>query len=93
MLKIAITNEAYKFLSGLQAKQYKQVASAVFALLKNPEPHDSQLLKGAKQGERRLDVGEYRVVYAIAGDTVQVLVIGKRNDSDVYKTWERIKDR
>jgi mRNA interferase RelE/StbE len=91
MLKIAITNEAYGFLSALQAKQYKQVGSATLALLKNPAPHDSQPMKGAKRGERRVDVGEYRIIYALAGDTVEVLVIGKRNDGEVYKIWERSK--
>jgi mRNA interferase RelE/StbE len=91
MLKIAITNAADKFLAALQSKQYKQVGSAIFGLLRNPEPHDSQQLKGAQNGERRMDVGEYRVIYAVKGDTVEVLVIGKRNDDDVYKSWERIK--
>lgn len=91
MLKIAITNDADKVLAALQAKQYKQVGSAIFALLRNPEPHDSKALKGAKNGERRLDIGEYRVIYAVRGDTVEVLVIGKRNDDDVYKTWNRSK--
>jgi mRNA interferase RelE/StbE len=89
MLKIAITHEALKFLSGLPAKQYKQVGAAVLELSKDPAPHDSQLLKGAKHGERRVDVGEYRIIYAHIGDTVEILVIGKRNDSDVYKIWER----
>lgn len=91
MLKIAITNDADKSLSGLQAKQFKQVASAIFRLLRNPEPHDSVQLKGATRGERRVDVGEYRIVYSVAGDTVQILVIGKRNDDEVYRVWERMK--
>lgn len=91
MLKIAITNSADKVLAALQAKQYKQVGSAIFGLLRNPEPHDSKQLVGAKNGERRMDVGEFRVIYAIAGDTVEILIIGKRNDDEVYRTWERSK--
>ena len=91
MLKIAITNDADKFLLALQAKQYKQVGSAIFGLLRNPEPHDSKQLKGAKNGERRLNIGEYRVIYSVNADTVEILVIGKRNDDEVYKVWERSK--
>ncbi|HEX8612684.1 MAG TPA: type II toxin-antitoxin system RelE/ParE family toxin [Telluria sp.] len=89
MLKLAITNAADKFLAALQAKQYKQVGSAILGLLRNPEPHDSKQLNGAKNGERRVDVGEYRIVYAVVVDTVEILVIGKRNDDEVYKMWER----
>jgi mRNA interferase RelE/StbE len=89
MLKLEITKQALKFLGGLDSKQYRQVGSSVFALLGNPEPHDSIALKGAKQGERRLDIGEYRIVYAHNDDLLSVLVIGKRNDGEVYKVWER----
>jgi mRNA interferase RelE/StbE len=42
-------------------------------------------LRGALHGERRVDIGEFRIVYAIADDVVEVLVIGKRNGDEVYK--------
>jgi mRNA interferase RelE/StbE len=35
-------------------------------------------------------VGEYRVIYRISGDTVEVLLVGKRNDDEVYKDWKRL---
>ena len=91
MRKLALTHSAEKFWSGLDPKPYKQIGRAVLGLLRDPEPHDSSLLKGAKNRERRIDAGEYRIVYAVTDDTIEVLVIGKRNDSDVYKQWERIK--
>lgn len=90
-MKLAITKEADRVLAALQAKQFKQVAVAMLGLLQNPLPHDSASLKGAMHGERRVDVGEYRLIYSIAGDTVEVLVIGKRNDDEVYKKWSRIR--
>ena len=34
---------------------------------------------------RRVDVGEYRIVYDLPEDMVRVLLIGKRNDDAVYK--------
>lgn len=91
MMKLAITKTADKVLSSLDAKQYRQVGKAIFKLLDNPEPHDSQPLKGAENGERRVDVGEYRIIYSVSGDVVAVLVIGKRNDDEVYKVWERMQ--
>ncbi|WP_296658625.1 type II toxin-antitoxin system RelE/ParE family toxin [Paraburkholderia sp.] len=85
-----MTKQAQKACQSLDAKQYRQVVSAILGLLKNPEPHDSQPMKGATRGERRVDAGEYRVIYAIEGETVDVLVVGKRNGDEVYKIWERM---
>lgn len=90
-MKLTITKQALKALEGLDAKQYKQVGKTVFNLLSNSEPHDSKALKGASNGERRIDVGEYRVIYAITADVIEILVIGKRNDDEVYKVWERMQ--
>jgi mRNA interferase RelE/StbE len=90
-MHLTMTKTAHKAAKKLDAKQFRQVVSAILALLENPEPHDSQVLRGAKNGERRIDVGEYRVIYAVSADVVEVLVIGARNDDDVYKIWERMK--
>ena len=78
-------------MSALQSKQFKQVGTAMLGLLHDPLPHDSASLQGATHGERRVDVGEYRIIYSIDGDTVEVLVIGKRNDDGVCKKWARIR--
>ncbi|WP_431206716.1 type II toxin-antitoxin system RelE family toxin [Burkholderia cepacia] len=85
------TKLALKAIGKLDAKQYRQVVSAILGLLSNPEPHDSKQLRGATRGERRIDVGEYRVIYCVDGENVEVLVVGKRNDGDVYSVWERSK--
>ena len=63
MLKLNLTHSALDFLENLPAKQFKQLTNAVFALLKNPNPHDSQLLKGYPY--RRVDCGEYRIIYLV----------------------------
>lgn len=89
MRKLAITYRASKTLADLPAKQYKQVVSAILRLPHNPEPHDSLHLKSAKHGERRIDTGEYRIIYTFTDDTVEILLIGKRNDDQVYREWER----
>jgi mRNA interferase RelE/StbE len=90
-MKLQITKRAANFLRDLDAKQYKQVAGKLFELLTNPQPHDSSALKGTEAGERRADVGEFRIIYAIDSDIVSILVIGRRNDDDVYKIWQRTK--
>ncbi|EQD70288.1 addiction module toxin, RelE, partial [mine drainage metagenome] len=82
-----ITKDAMKFLELLPGKQYKQVVSAVFGLLKNPEPNDSKKLSGYPYF--RIDVGEYRVIYDFDDTLVRVLVSGKRNDDEVYRELKR----
>jgi mRNA interferase RelE/StbE len=87
MLKLDFSRQASNFLEDLPAKQFKQVMGAVLALLKNPYPEDSEKLSGYDY--RRKDIGEYRVIYRVDGETLKVPVVGKRNDDDVYKILKR----
>ncbi len=88
MLKLNLTNAALNFLDALPAKQFKQIVNTLFALLKNPTPQDSKILKGYDY--HRVDCGEYRIIYAVVDDELQVILIGKRNDDDVYKKLKRL---
>jgi mRNA interferase RelE/StbE len=84
-----MSRQAGRFIKTLRPKQYKQVVGTVLAMLNNPEPHDSRLLKGRRDDNRRVDVGEYRVVYRVEDENLLVLVVGKRNDSDDYRLLDR----
>lgn len=84
-----MSRQAGRFIKALPPKQYKQVVGTVLALLNNPQPHDSRRLKGSGDANRRVDVGEYRVVYRIEQENLLVLVAGKRNDDDVYNLLDR----
>jgi mRNA interferase RelE/StbE len=87
MLQINITKSAGKFIKKLPAKQYRQVVSTVLALRENTNPHDSAQLKGYPE-YRRVDIGEYRIIYRYDEDTVYITTIGKRNDGEVYKRFK-----
>jgi mRNA interferase RelE/StbE len=88
-LALKISRQAGRFIKTLPPKQYKQVVSTMLALLANPEPHDSKQLKGSKDNNRRADIGEYRIIYRVENEDLLVLVIGKRNDDEVYKILSR----
>lgn len=90
MKKLQFTKQALAFIDQLDAKQYRQVGKAIFRLTGDAEPSDSQRLKDAARGERRLDIGEYRIIYTATELEVEVLVIGKRNDDEVYRIWKRM---
>lgn len=85
MKTLRLSKGAAKFWESLDAKQYRQVGKAITTLLGNSRPQDSQLLKSSKHAERRVDAGEYRIIYTDSDDEVEVLVIGKRNGDEVYK--------
>jgi mRNA interferase RelE/StbE len=54
----------------------------------NPKPHDSKELKG--QPYRRTDIGEYRIIYRVEENVLKIALVGKRNDSAVYKKLARL---
>ena len=83
MLKLRLTKQARGFFDTLPAKQYRQVLNKVLALMDHPEPPDSIQMKGYVY--RRADVGEYRIVYHVENDCLNVACVGKRNDDDVYR--------
>jgi mRNA interferase RelE/StbE len=83
MLKLLISKKAQKFLDKLPPKQFRQIVKKVFALLEEPRPHDSEELRGYPF--LRNDAGEYRVIYDVQGDTLRLILVGKRNDAEVYR--------
>jgi mRNA interferase RelE/StbE len=88
MLKLDLSRDVGDFLAGLPGKQFKQVVSALFALLKNPHPQDSRPLTGM-DGYHRVDMGEYRIIFRVEDDLLRVPVIGKRNDDAAYRQLAR----
>lgn len=90
MKSLRMTNQATKFLGSLDAKQYRQVGQKIFSLMQDSIPQDSAVLAGAKNGERRVDSGEYRIIYTASETEVDIQVIGKRNGDEVYRIWQRM---
>jgi len=88
LYKLDITTDALNFTKKIPPKQFKQIFTAIMDLLINPKPHDSRLLKGYIDLYRK-EVGEYRIIYRFDDAIVYVLLIGKRNDDDVYKQLTR----
>ena len=84
-----LSRDARTFIERLQHKHAKQVLLKILDLCQDPAPPDSSLLKDCKEGYRRADIGEYRTIYRVAGDTLEVPLVGKRNDDEVYRRFAR----
>ena len=91
MAKLDGLETVLDFLKGLQPKIVAQIAKKVLALNVEPIPSDSKELSGYA-GYYRVDTGEYRIVYRFKADEdlVEVILVGKRNDDEVYKQLKRL---
>lgn len=87
MLRLDLTKKAIDFLDKLPPKQFKQISNKIFSLMANPKPHDSKKLKG--HPFRGTDIGEYRIIYRVEQEVLKIALVGKRNDSAVYKQLAR----
>ena len=76
-------------MSKRQPKESNQLVTTILELRSNPTPQDSKKRSGYPF--KRVDIGEYRIIYEIEGDTLNILVVGKRNDDEVYKVLKRKK--
>ena len=87
MLRVNLSRQSAKFIRKLTAKHARQVAAKITQLRSNPYPQDSLKLKG--YAYHRTDIGEYRIIYQVEESVLEILLIGKRNDDEVYKKLKR----
>jgi mRNA interferase RelE/StbE len=90
MLTLDIKPQPANFIKDLPSKQCKQVYVAILELMKNPRPHDSEKLQGF-DGLYRKNVGEYRIIYRFDNIHLFIILIGKRNDDEIYKALRNLK--
>jgi mRNA interferase RelE/StbE len=89
MLEVSLTRAADKFLDKVPAKHYNQIFKKITELQEIGITHDSKKIIGTNL--LRADVGEYRIIYGIENNILLIIVlIGKRNDDDVYRKLERM---
>ena len=72
----------------MPAGRARQVAGRIKQLASDPEALPTVELKGYAPW-RRAKSGEYRIIYQIAGDSLRVALVGKRNDDEIYRLVER----
>lgn len=89
MLRIDFQSRYLAGAKRLPSKHRNQIAKKIEALRHNPMPQDSIALQGKLRQFRRVDVGEYRIIYHFKDDVLFIVVIGKRNDDDIYRRMKR----
>jgi mRNA interferase RelE/StbE len=82
--KLNLKKSVRKELLKLQPKFFKQVMAKILSLIDNPQPQDYKLLQSFSD-LYRVDQGEFRILYKIQDNEIEVFRVGKRNDDEVYE--------
>jgi len=82
--RIAFTPAAQRQFAALDPPTRRRVAHRIDALSPAPRPPGAEILKGG-EGELRIRVGDWRVIYSVQDDELLILVIKVGHRSDVYR--------
>ena len=88
MLQIDVFKPAQEFLESLPTKHRQQLFTKLMDLRREPYPPGAKALAGYPFW--RVRAGNYRIVYAVAAGTLNVLLVGKRNDDEIYRQLRRM---
>ena len=81
---IAYKPSAAKALRKVHTTQQKRIVRAIEALAMTPRPPGAMQLAGG-DGELRIRVGDYRIIYDIEDNVLVVLVLRIGHRGDVYQ--------
>jgi mRNA interferase RelE/StbE len=82
--KVAFSKSAHKELSRLPKNIYLKVEVSVDGLIENPRPSGCKKLVGSKN-TYRIRVADYRIIYDVNDDIIEILIIKIEHRKDVYK--------
>ena len=88
MLAINLGRRARRFVDRLPPKQAGQIDRKLENLRNDPYPPDSKSIGNIW---RRADIGEYRIIYTADVNMLHVPIIGKRNDDEIYRRWQKMQ--
>lgn len=86
MYKVVLTKKAKVFYANADSILAKKLAKCFEILENNPFQHPNiKSLKGELKGYSRYPVGDYRIVYEINNQTIQVIIIKIAHRKNVYE--------
>ena len=83
--ELLYTNRAYKEVKKLDPDIQRTIIGAVEDLLKNPHPPNSKQLSGELSDYRRLRTGDYRVIYQVKDEALEIVVVRAGHRKDIYE--------
>jgi mRNA interferase RelE/StbE len=87
MYEIFLHPDAQKFYAKADKALAKKIARCLQQLEQTPRSHPNvKLLKGDYAGLYRYRLGDYRVIYSVEDEIVQVFVVAIAHRSEVYES-------
>lgn len=83
MYTLRIERAVVKSLEKINEPYYSKIKTAILNLAKNPRPNGYKQLKG--RDGFRIRVADYRIIYDIFDDILQVHVIDLGHRKDIYE--------
>jgi mRNA interferase RelE/StbE len=77
--------KAQKDLKALPGDAQTALLDAADGLAADPYPRGCKKLQGAKNGERRIRVGDYRLVYVVDGTALLISVTRVGDRKEIYR--------
>jgi mRNA interferase RelE/StbE len=81
---VIVNRSARKAIESMPREVQRRIVNRLDELEENPRPPDMKVLKGG-DGEVRIRVGDYRILYTIEDCVLTVVVIKVGNRRDVYR--------
>lgn len=82
---VTISPRAARELRLLHGRLMTQVQAAIDGLASDPRPHRSIALKGKFAGDRRIRIGDYRIMYSVDDASHAVTVQRVTDRKEVYR--------
>ncbi len=84
LYQILIDPAAVREIKKLDPRVRRLVGEAITALAENPRPQGVRKLTGSTNAYR-IRVGDHRILYKIADEVLQVVIVKVGNRKDVYR--------
>lgn len=82
--EVKFTNKAFKEVEKLDPDIKLQILEAIEDLERDPRPQNSIQLSGELSDYRRLRTGNYRVLYQIKDQKLEIVVLRAGHRKDIY---------
>ncbi len=88
MLKPDIYLDALEFIQTLDPKRAAQIWKKIQQLCEDPTSGNNRKLEGSSFS--RMRAGDYRIIFEVEGEKLNVILVGPKQNDEVYKTLKRL---